>query len=180
MSRSRQSRRQGRMDGVPAAPAPDDQDLVTELARTVIGRVAPDELAVLPIVAQDYFADPDGTLDPRDRDHPLGFGLDLVLLSPYVLAVATPVVQFLGSLATDIAKDLAKDLAKDNAKPIVHDIVRRMFHRGLQQQAPVMLTPDQVDRVHEHSYRTGLALGLADGQARLLADALAGNINRSA
>jgi hypothetical protein len=149
--------------------------LVTELASTVIGRVAPEELAVLPMVAQDYFADPAGTLGSRDRDQPLGFGLDLVLMTPYVLAVATPVVQFLGSLATDIAKDLAKD----NAKPIVHDVVRRMFRRGPQQQLPVMLTPDQVDRVHEQSYRTGLALGLPDGQARLLADALAGNVNRS-
>jgi hypothetical protein len=96
-------------------------------------------------------------------------------MTPYVLAVATPVVQFLGSLATDIAQDLVKD----DAKPIVHDIVRRMFHCRPQHPAPVALSPDQVDRIHEHSYRNALALGLADDQARLLADALASNVNRS-
>ena len=60
MSRLRVSRHQGRIDGVPAVAAPDDQDVVMELASTVIGRVSPDELAAPPMVAQDYFADPSG------------------------------------------------------------------------------------------------------------------------
>jgi hypothetical protein len=162
------------VNGVPVAVAPGDQGLVTELASLVVEQVVPDELAVLPMAAQDYFADPAGTLAPPDRDQPLGFGLDLALMTPYVLAVATPVVQFLGSLATDIAKDVVKD----DATPIVHDVVRRMFHRGPPQSAPVVLTPDQVDRVREQSYRNALALGLADDQARLLADALASSVNR--
>jgi len=158
----------------PQAPAEQaDRDLVADLAGMVVGQLAPDELAVLPIVAEEYFADPGGTLRPRDRDEPLGFGMDLALMGPYALAVATPVVQFLASLATDIVKDQAKDAAK----PMVHDLVRRMFHREPQTGA-VALTPAQAQRVHDTSIRNALALGLPREQAQLLADALVTSVNQ--
>ena len=148
-----------------APTAAADRDLVVELAGLVVRRLAPEELPVLPIVAEDYFADPAGTLRPRDRDQPLGFGMDLALLAPYALAVATPVVQFLASLATDILKDQAKDAAK----PVVHDLVRRMCRRGPES---IALTPAQARWVHDTSIRNALALGLPEQQAQLLADAL--------
>jgi hypothetical protein len=152
----------------PTAPA--DRQLVTELAGSVVARLAPEELPVLPMVAADYFADPAGTLRPRDRDQPLGFGMDLALLAPYALAVATPVVQFLTSLATDIVKDQAKDAAK----PVVHDLVRRMCRRGPES---IALTPAQARWVHDTSVRNALALGLPHEQARLLADALVTSVH---
>lgn len=175
MKRSRKSPQQGPVDALLVAVAPGDEALVTELASLVIERMAPDELAVVPLVARDYFADPAETLGSRGRDQALGFGLDLALMTPYALAVATPVVQYLGSLATSIAQDVVKD----EAKPLVHDVVRQMFRRRPQQPTAVMLTPEQVDRVHERSYRIALALDMPDDQARLLADALAGTVNRS-
>ena len=152
----------------PQAPAvPANQDLVTELAGVVLGQVAPDEMPVLPMVAEDYFADPAGTLHPPDRDQPLGFGMDLALLTPYVLAVATPVVQFLASLALDIIKDEVKDTAGS----AVRDLVRRMFH-GDPQLAAITLSPAQAQDIHDSSVRNALALGLSHEQAQLLADAL--------
>lgn len=163
--------------GSPAPVEPADRELVTELAGLVVGRLAPDELPVLPIVAEDYFADPAGTLHPRDRDQPLGFGMDLALLGPYALAVATPVVNFLVSLATDIAKDIAKDMTKDAVQPAVRDLVRRMMHRDTQPE-PILLTPQQLQRVQDSSYENALAFGLPEAQARLLADALGTSVNR--
>lgn len=97
--------------------------------------------------------------------------MDLALLAPYALAVATPVVQFLMSLAGDIAKDQAKEAAT----PLLRDLARRMFHRG---PAAVAITPVQARWVHEASIRNALALGLPQDQAQLLADALVTSVNR--
>jgi hypothetical protein len=102
--------------------------------------------------------------------------MDLALMGPYALAVATPIVQFLMSLATDVAKDLTKDAAK----PVVRDLARRMFHREAHPAGPdpISLTKPQAQWVHDNSYRNALALGLSNEQAQLLADAMVTSVNR--
>lgn len=64
----------------------------------MLEQAAPEELVILDDTAREYFADPLASLDPKRRDEPLGFGVDVALLGPYVLAVAGPVVTHLGSL----------------------------------------------------------------------------------
>jgi hypothetical protein len=106
-----------------------EQQLVTKLAALVLEQTSPEELAILDDTAREYFADPQATLEPRRRDKPLGFGMDVALLGPYVLAVGTPVVTYLGSL---VAQEVHQA-----ATPLVADLVRRLFsptrrlpHRG--------------------------------------------------
>jgi hypothetical protein len=152
-----------------------EQQLVTELAAAVLEQIDPDELAVFDETAQEYFADPEGVLDPRRRDEPVGFGVDMALLAPYLLAVATPVVQFLVTVVWGAVQE--------EAKPAVVRRVRRLFRRntgpapadaGTPQPAP--LSPEQARYVRDVAYQRARALGLPEDRSTVLADAIVGGV----
>lgn len=153
-----------------------EQQLITELAALVLEQTAPEELAILDDTAQEYFADPQATLDPRRRDEPLGFGIDIALLGPYVLAIATPVITYLGSL---VAQGM-----QEAAKPLVADLVRHLFRRPGSGATPITasassglaLTPEQGRWIRDTTHERARALGLPDAQAGLLADAVVGSL----
>lgn len=153
-----------------------EQQLVTELAGLVLEQVAPEELAILDDTAQEYFADPQATLDPRRRDEPLGFGIDIALLGPYVLAIATPVITYLGSLVAQGIQEVAK--------PLVADLVRQLFRRPGSGVAPVtasappqlVLTSEQARWIRDTTHERARVLGLPDAQASVLADAVVGSL----
>jgi hypothetical protein len=153
----------------------EDWALQVDLARLVVGDIASDELAVFDETAEEYRTEPMDPGDPPRRDETLGFGVDLALVTPYALAVAGWVVQFLGSVATDIAKD--------TTKPVAQSLVRRMLigagGRSAERQ-PVVLSREQLTAVRESSYAQACALGLKPERAALLADAVVGSINRGA
>jgi hypothetical protein len=158
------------------APDPDpDRDLLEELARTVLERSAPEELVIFGETAEEYFRDPEAVLHPTRRDEALGFGLDLALLTPYVLAVATPV---LGFLVQTVAA-----AAKEEATPRVRELVRRLFNRSGSGDQDRMggdehpaLTADQAREVREVALARATDLGLPAEQARLLADSVVGGL----
>ncbi len=163
------------MDAGPQDPAVVDRALVEELARSVLEQAAPEELVIFEETAQEYFDDPQAVLDPKRRDEAVGFGLDVALLTPYVLAVATPVLTFL--------LDAVVTAAKSEAKPVVGDLVRRLFRRlrpgpdpGPADDAPVALTAEQSAQVREVALARATDLGLPEAQARLLADSVVGGL----
>jgi hypothetical protein len=84
--------------------ASERDELTRELARLALHRAAPDELAIFDDLVVEYFADPQAALHAVDRDETLGFGLDLTLLTPYVLAVAGYVLPLLNDMMTEVAK----------------------------------------------------------------------------
>ncbi|MCO1659840.1 hypothetical protein [Pseudonocardia humida] len=140
-----------------------------ELARQVVGRLAPDELAVFDPVAQEYFADPQAVLSPARREEAVGFGLDLAMLTPYALAVAGPVVTWL--VAT------VSTAAREESEARITSWVRGLFRRGPAPGPPVPpLTDEQARTVHRIAVRQARAVGLPDQQAALVADAIVGAI----
>lgn len=156
------------------APQAVDRDLVEDLARAALERVAPEELVVFDDTAEEYFADPEAVLNPVRRDEAVGFGLDLALLTPYLLAVATPVLTFL--LQT------VADATKQEATPVVAGWVRRLLRRpdpeadrDPAEDAPA-LSRDQADQVRAVALARATDLGLPEPQARLLADSLVGGL----
>ena len=155
-----------------------DRDLIDEFAREVLASVAPEELAIFDETAEEYHRDPDRVLSAKGRDEAVGFGLDLGLLTPYVLAVAAPVLTYL--LGTVV------DAAKAEAKPIVRDLVHRLFHRrkaaetapGAQPDAePIQLSAAEAAKVRDVAFARASDLGLPQERARLLADAVVGGLN---
>jgi hypothetical protein len=153
-------------------PPEAENELVAELARLALEQAAPEELVLFQETAEDYVRDPQAVLDPG-RDEPLGFGLELAMLTPYVLAVATPVIRFLASTVADAAGE--------EVKPLVARIVRRLFRRPdpaseATEPAPPPLSTDQARRVREIAYRRAKGLGLDEDRAVLLADSVVGGL----
>jgi hypothetical protein len=151
---------------------PDDEQLVRELAESVLEQTAPDELLLFDEVAAEYFADPQGVLEARGRDEPVGFGLDLAMVTPVVLAVLTPVVQFLLSAAADAVKQ--------EVRPVLVRWVRALLHK--EQDTPgaraptAALTSEQAAHVHQLSRDRAIQLGMSQPDADLLADSIVGGM----
>ena len=93
--------------------------------------------------AQEYFLDPEGTLEAGSREEAVGFGLELALITPAVLAIVTPVVKFLVSIVSDATKE--------EVGPVVKQWVRALFRTrdGTETApaAPQALTLEQAQQV---------------------------------
>lgn len=143
-----------------------------ELARLVLERVAPDEVVLFELTAEEYFADPQAVLDPRRREESVGFGLDLALLTPYILAVAGTVVTWLGTTVAEAARE--------ESSAVVTEWVRRLFRhnrRGTPEAGQIRpLSHEQARRIREVAYQRAKALGLDDGRAALIADSFVGAV----
>jgi hypothetical protein len=157
-----------------------ERDLVGELACAVVRCVAPEELGLFAETEADYFRDPGLVLKARSRDEAVGFGLDLALLTPYVLAVGTAVVHFLAM----VVSDAVRDEARDELKPVIAGRVRLLLRRddpaaaGRRQpeehdRAPGV-TVDQAQEVRQVALRQAMRSGLDHEKAALLADAFVG------
>ncbi|MGB7981506.1 MAG: hypothetical protein WCF36_12020 [Candidatus Nanopelagicales bacterium] len=150
---------------------PDDEQLVRELAQSVLQQTAPEELLLFDETAAEYFADPPGVLDARGRDEPVGFGLELAMVTPVVLAALTPVVQYLLAVAADALKV--------EVRPVVVRWVRALLHHGQDpgETAPTpALTPAQAARVRQLSRDRAVQLGMSQADADLLADSVVGGM----
>lgn len=139
-------------------------DLTRQLARLALERVAPEELVLYDESSAEYFADPQAVLDPRRRQETVGFGLDLALLTPYVLAVSGTAVTLIGGWLTDAVSDEAKG------------VVGRWLRQLLNRDAAPPLTVEQAGMIRSTAYQQARALGLADQQAALIADSIAGAV----
>jgi hypothetical protein len=159
-----------------------DRDLVDAFAREVLASAAPEELAVFDETAEEFHRDPEKVLSTQGRDEAVGFGLDLALITPYVLAVAAPVLTYLLNAVTEAAKA--------EATPVIKDLVHRLFHRRKQSDGtpradanddgadePISLSPAELAEVREVALARATDLGLPAERARLLADAVVGGLN---
>ena len=156
-------------------PVAEEEELISLLAERALEQAAPEELALFPETADEYFRDPDAALNPRQRDEAVGFGLELAMLTPYVLAVAKPVVRLLASL---LEESLAEEL-----KPSVAQLVRRLLRTGAPAAEPGAAAADaavldvaQMRRLRATAYDRGIALGLDEARATLLADSVVGGL----
>ena len=61
-------------------PVAEEEELISLLAERALEQAAPEELALFPETADEYFRDPDAALNPRQRDEAVGFGLVWVAL----------------------------------------------------------------------------------------------------
>ncbi len=157
-----------------------EQEFVGHLARAVVGRVAPEELGLFAETEADYFRDPRAALKAGSRDEAVGFGLEMALMTPYVLAVGAAVARFLGT----VVSDAVRDQLREELKPVVAGRVRWLLRRddpvqadhresGGQIRAPG-LTAAQAREVRRVALQQAIHSGLDEQKAALLADAFVG------
>lgn len=155
----------------PASPA--ERDAVVHLAQLVLRDTAPAELTIFDHVADEYFDDPDTALSSHSREEAIGFGLDLALVTPVLLAVATSVVRFLSSFVADAARD--------EASAQVARWMRRLLTRDDGDDEAIddgaeALDVEQARRVHDVARNRAVALGMGETDADVLADAIVGRL----
>jgi len=155
-----------------ALSSAEEQELVTALAELALEQAAPEELAVFPETADEYFRDPEATLHPRQREEAVGFGLELALLTPYLMVVVTHVVRMLASL---IEQSVEEEL-KPSVAQLVHKLFRRADQTAAEPGGPAPLTPNQLRRLRDTAYERGIGLGLDEPRASLLADSVVGRL----
>jgi hypothetical protein len=150
----------------------EERDLATELARLALEQAAPEEIALFPETTADYFRDPQAAVRQSGRDEAVGFGLELALLTPYLLAVATAVVRWLSSLV--------QESVEDELRPRIGHLVHRLFRGAPDDDAEAAavapLSPDQLHRLRDVAYARGIELGLDGSRASLLADSVVGRL----
>jgi hypothetical protein len=153
---------------------PEARALEVELTAAGLARVAPDELVVLDETAAEYFADPEALLRQDVVDTPLGSGIAVEMVTPYLLSAAGAVLPLLGAIVAETAKEVMVDLAKAPLVVRVRALIRR---DPAEQPGPVALTADQADRVREAVLTHCRNIGLPSGLAALVADATVGSLH---
>ena len=151
-------------------PPDDERTLITELAQRAVHRVASAELAIFPEMAADYFRNPDQALNAPRRDEAVGFGLDLALATPYLLAIATVAVQTVTATLSGAVQA--------EGMPAARSLVRRVFRLSAPAEdgEPMLLSADQARQIRDRALGQARALGLPEAQAGLLADAVVGGL----
>ena len=117
--------------------------MATSLARDALTIVVPDEMEVFDDVAAEYWSDPEAALQEAQREDAVGYGFELILLTPMALAVATTVARY---------------AAQSQAVPAQLDRARLRQARQI---------------AHDHAIAVGVAPRRADALADALAGALA-------
>lgn len=138
-----------------------------ELARLVVGKLAPEELGSFELVAAPYLANPRAReRDVRSHhDDPLGFG------AGEALAMLTPVAVFVSATVTAALADLVKE---ESRRGIV-SLVRRLLRRKASAAAAgggAGWTVEQLAAVRRVAVEKGRELGAAKPEA--IADAILG------
>ena len=151
-----------------------DPELAVDLARDVLGQVAPQELPLFDVTSEFYRRDPDAVEAQAGSDDMLGFGAEVITaMTPVVLSVAGAVV--------NVLLDQVRAAAKAESEGVVRGIVRRLFrsagaHRDSDVEPSIALTAEQLGAVRRAALDQARALKLPDPDANLLADAMVGRL----
>ena len=152
----------------------DQNQLIADWARVIVTQTAPEEIPLFRVKSVEYFKNPDKLLKGQEsKDDMLGFGAGeaVILVTPYVLTIATQVIKF-------VTEELSKALATQSADAI-GDIVKRIFQRPGKKQddtISIPLTHEQLAQIYHVAYQTALGLHLPDEKAKLLAHATVGSL----
>lgn len=158
-----------------------EDSLVADVARDQVERIAPQEVAIFPLLSEAYFQDPDKALAAQGgQDEMLGFGVEagVVLLTPVVLTVTREVVEFVAGEVLESIQTQSSGLINEFVRKIFKKFRREGEARG--EELPPPLTREQIVRVREIALEKGRQLRLTPSQAALLADSLAGSLATTA
>ena len=144
---------------------------VAQLARDVVGTMAPAELPLFNTVSREYARDPDRALKASvGQDEVLGFGVEVgLLLTPAVIAVAETVIKF---VAAEILK-IGQQAAGTAVDSTVHELVSRAVGGSSEKAAKrAAFSAEQLAEVRKVAVGRALSLHLEHDRADQLADAM--------
>lgn len=151
------------------------KQLIVDISEDVVAEIAKSELVVFPQLSEEYFLNPQKTLQHKsERGTPIEFGGTelVVLLTPIIL---------------DITKDVIKDLLKDRVTKTGGSLIdkfltflKQIFRKSDPKIKPKVvidsLTPEQIAQIRQQAFEKACALNLDVEKANLLADSLIGSL----
>ncbi|MDQ6774494.1 MAG: hypothetical protein M3024_16190 [Candidatus Dormibacteraeota bacterium] len=146
-------------------------DVVVEVSRVLVTRLAPEELPLFHALSGLYLANPAGLeRGGRERDEVLGFGVEgaSMLVTPVVLTTVAEVV-----------KHVVEQLAVTGALQglgSAGSALHRVFHLSRGAPAAPALTAAQLAAVRQVALEKATAMRLPQARAGLLADAIVGSL----
>lgn len=146
---------------------------VIKVARAVVDRLAPEELAVFGSVADAWVSGPAGRRK-RAPGAAVGFGVEAVLLSQLVFPIITGA---LGDVLGASWSDRVKPKRKAARAAMTAPVASSEAGPGAKDADPALpLTAAQAQSVRDACLRHAAALGLPPARAELLADAVFGSV----
>jgi hypothetical protein len=151
--------------------------LATDVARDLVGQLAPEEMPLFRATSEAYLKDPQKVLkEHTGEDEMLGFGTGEVvsLLTPVALAVAVEVINFVTSEITHSFKA--------ESAVVIAVLVKSVFKKyraTLEKEARPTSSPlssEQLREVHAIAFTKARQLNLSEAKAKTLADALVGDL----
>jgi len=148
------------------------------VAREVIFRLAPQELAVFDTMADRWLSGAVPRRKPRRMPGTaVGFGVDAVLLSEIVFPVITVALgEVLGTTAVERIRPRRRS-ARSRAAPHATPPEASAGTAGDRPGEEVKLTGQQAHDLHDACRRHAITLGLPPATAALLADAVVGALH---
>jgi hypothetical protein len=151
-----------------------DPELAVDLARDVLGQVAPEELPLFGVTSELYRRDPGAVEAQAGSEEMLGFGAE-------VIAAMTPIVLSVAGAVVNVLLDQVRAAAAAESEGVVRSMVHRLFRSfGASSDAgedrSVALTKDQLRAVRQVAVDRARALKLPDAEAELLAEAMVGSL----
>lgn len=155
-------------------PVGEQRAVAVDLTEAALASVAPDEIPVLDETAADYYANPGAILRRDGADSPLGAGVEILMLTPYLLAAANAVMPMLATFVGEIVKGVATDVAKDSTSTWIRRFIKR---RPDERPGALALTPAQAHLLRGTIVERCFQAGLPSAQASLIADATVGALH---
>jgi hypothetical protein len=145
-----------------------DRLLTEELARSLIGELAPGELPLFGAMSRAWFDAPERVRLATGRDDALAFGVAEAgaLFTPVLLSASTHILTYLG-------QELCRGAARELASRIIGQL-RRLI---LGEPNEIALTERQIDTVRRIAMETASRFRVPEPKARQLAKALASRLS---
>jgi len=149
------------------------KQLVVELGRDLVSKIAPQEMPLFQANSEAYFKDSQKVLrGQKGKDEMLGFGTGEVVtfLTPIVLVVMTEVVGF-------VTEEVKKSIKAESSN-LISEAVKKMFKKFRTEEEKTLpsLTSEQLEQVRKLAFDRARQLKFSEAQARLMADSVMGSL----
>jgi hypothetical protein len=139
-----------------------DQELVADLARDLVGAIAPEELPLFGPMSKAWFADP-ARVQNKQGDDVLAFGVaeTAALLSPVLLAAATQALNYAG-----------KELGRNVTRASLAWLREQLRHLFQGENSAVSLNAQQIAKLRSITLETARRYRIPKEKAKQIADAV--------
>jgi hypothetical protein len=148
---------------------PEGRAFITDITKTVVSQVAPEELDLFDELLQEYFRNPQPFPPAAPSDDPLGFGVGevIVAVTSVTVPVLITVLEFLAAATIKATMEEGAELTVARA--------RKLFPRMLgKMESPTPLTQTQLIHVTNLARQQALTCGIEESVAEKMATALIG------